>query len=76
MDNSENNKDRNFGRVAVGHLTPATSQTFKSFISNMFHIMFHVTIIPSQMEVAPLHCSVDITQKRRLFKNTKETEKM
>ena len=29
MDNSENNKDRNFGRVAVGHLTPATSQTFK-----------------------------------------------
>ena len=33
-------------------------------------------IIPSQMEVAPLHCSVDITQKRRLFKNTKETEKM
>ena len=44
MDNPENNKDRNFGRVAVGHLTPATSQTFKSFISNMFHIMFHVTI--------------------------------
>ena len=35
-----------------------------------------VTIIPSQMEVAPLHCSVDITQKRRLFQNTKETEKM
>ena len=34
------------------------------------------TIIPSQMEVAPLHCTVDITQKRRLFKNTKETEKM
>ena len=33
-------------------------------------------IIPSQMEVAPLHCTVDITQKRRLFKNTKETEKM
>ena len=33
-------------------------------------------IIPSQMEVAPLHCAVDITQKRRLFKNTKETEKM
>ena len=34
------------------------------------------TIIPSQMEVAPLHCTVDITQKRRLFKNTKEIEKM
>ena len=33
-------------------------------------------IIPSQMEVAPLHCNVDITQKRRLFKNTKEIEKM
>ena len=32
--------------------------------------------IPSQMGVAPLHCTVDITQKRRLFKNTKETEKM
>ena len=24
-------------------------------------------IIPSQMEVAPLHCTVDITQKRRLY---------
>ena len=35
-----------------------------------------MTIIPSQMEVAPLHCTVDITQKRRLFKNTKEIEKM
>ena len=33
-------------------------------------------IIPSQMEVAPLHCTVDITQKRTLFKNTKEIEKM
>ena len=33
-------------------------------------------IIPSQMEVAPLHCTVDITQKRRLFKNTKDIEKM
>ena len=33
-------------------------------------------IIPSQMEVAPLHCTVDITQKRRLLKNTKEIEKM
>ena len=33
-------------------------------------------IIPSQMEVVPLHCTVDITQKRRLFKNTKEIEKM
>ena len=32
--------------------------------------------IPSQMEIAPLHCTVDITQKRRLFKNTKEIEKM
>ena len=35
-----------------------------------------ISIIPSQMEVAPLHCTVDITQKRRLLKNTKETEKM
>ena len=35
-----------------------------------------VIIIPSQMEVAPLHCTVDFTQKRRLFKNTKEIEKM
>ena len=34
------------------------------------------SIIPSQMEVAPLHCTVDITPKRRLFKNTKEIEKM
>ena len=29
-------------------------------------------IIPSQMEVAPLHCTVDITKKIKLFKNTKE----
>ena len=36
----------------------------------------HYEIIPSQMEVAPLHCTVDIPQKRRLFKNTKEIEKM
>ena len=35
-------------------------------------------IIPSQMEVAPPHThrTVDIRQKRRLFKNTKETEKI
>ena len=33
-------------------------------------------IIPSQMEVAPLHCTVDITQKRKLFRNTKEIEQM
>ena len=39
----------------------------------MTHI---IIIIPSQMEVASLHCTVDITQKRRLFKNTKEIEKM
>ena len=37
---------------------------------------FPTKIIPSQMEVAPLHCTVDITQKRRLFKNTKEIEEM
>ena len=33
-------------------------------------------IIPSQMEVALLHCTVDITQKRSLVKNTKEIEGM
>ena len=33
-------------------------------------------IIPSQMEVAPLHCTVDITQKRSLSKNTKKIENM
>jgi len=33
-------------------------------------------IIPSQMEVAPLHCTVDITQKRSLSKTTKEIENM
>ena len=32
--------------------------------------------IPSQIEVAPPHRTVDITQKRVLSKNTKETEKM
>ena len=40
-------------------------------------IMTKITkIIPSQMEVAPLYCAVDVTQKRRQFKNTKEIEKM
>ena len=39
-------------------------------------VLVRIIIIPSQMEVAPLHCTVDITQKKRLFKNTKETEKM
>ena len=33
-------------------------------------------IIPSQMEVAPLHCTVDITQKRSLSKTTKEIVNM
>ena len=32
-------------------------------------------IKPSKMEVAPLHRTVDITQKRVLFKNTKKTKK-
>ena len=35
-----------------------------------------IKIIPSQMEVAPLHCTVDITQKRSLSKTTKEIENM
>ena len=35
----------------------------------------HWLIIPSQMEVAPHPSTVDATQKRRRFKNTKETEK-
>ena len=39
-------------------------------------ISFIIIIIPSQMEVAPLHCTVDITQKRSLSKNTKEIENM
>ena len=33
-------------------------------------------IIPSQMEVAPPHRTVDITQKTVLSKNTKEAEKI
>ena len=32
--------------------------------------------IPSQMEVAPPHRIVDMRQKGRLLKNTKETEKI
>ena len=39
-------------------------------------LISYYKIIPSQMEVAPLHCTVDIRQKRRLYKNTKEIEKM
>ena len=38
------------------------------------HKVFSV-IKPSKMEVAPLHRTVDITQKRVLFKNTKKTKK-
>ena len=34
-----------------------------------------IKIKPSKMEVAPLHRTVDITQKRVLFKNTKKTKK-
>ena len=33
-------------------------------------------IKPSQMEVAPLHRTVVISHKRRLFKNTKGIEEM
>ena len=32
-------------------------------------------IIPSQMEVAPLHCTVDISQKRRLFRTQKRLKR-
>ena len=39
-------------------------------------VVDHAKIIPSQMEVAPLHCTVDITQKRSLSKDTKEIENM
>ena len=34
------------------------------------------TIMPSQMEVAPPHRTVDIAQKRRQIENTKETEEI
>ena len=56
---------------------PFTSQRKCSIFNRNFRSLENIfLIIPSQMEVAPLHCTVDITQKRRLFKNTKETEKM
>ena len=64
--------ENNSSVVVVGSmwLTPAFKvQTLSLHLKS-------VQIIPSQMEVAPLHCTVDITQKRRLFKNTKEIEKM
>ena len=35
----------------------------------------YLKIKPSKKEVAPLHRTVDITQKRVLFKNTKKTKK-
>ena len=44
-----------------------------SDVSDIIEGPIKIKIIPSQMEVAPLHCTVDTTQKRRLFKNTKET---
>ena len=42
----------------------------------ILQIFFDLIIIPSQMEVAPPHRTVDITQKRRLFKNTIQIDKM
>ena len=45
-------------------------------IVERMHGISNKQIIPSQMEVAPLHCTVDITQKRSLSKNTKEIENM
>ena len=50
-----------------------------SFATGEDFLLLHVRyekMIPSQMEVAPLHRTVDISHKRRLFKNTKEIEKM
>ena len=52
------------------------SEGFEAQTGRVDTMPCHTFIIPSQMEVAPLHCTVDITQKRRLFKNTKEIEKM
>ena len=44
------------------------------FVSAIKDAFFN-KIKPSKMEVAPLHRTVDITQKRVLFKNTKKTKK-
>ena len=54
----------------------AIASAFHADRDELTRMAVDVNIIPSQMEVAPLHCTVDITQKRRLFNNTKEIEKM
>ena len=46
---------------------------YKAFLCADFYA---TKMMPSQMEVAPLHRTVDIRQKRRLLKNTKETKKI
>ena len=57
-----------FGKIHFGKIR---------FVNQRLKAVGHsFQIIPSQMEVAPLHCTVDITQKRGLFKNTKEIKKM
>ena len=45
------------------------------FPKKTFNFLIFLKIKPSKMEVAPLHRTVDITQKRVLFKNTKKTKK-
>ena len=43
-----------------------------TFVSHGKNCIIHTYIIPSQMEVAPPHRTVDIRQKRRLFKDKRD----
>ena len=54
------------------HLDVTSSNSSSKGAGHHYCIVTDIEIIPSQMEVAPLHCTVDITQKRSLSKNTKK----
>ena len=80
-------KDEKGNNYCTEKMVILINDSYQEYEKNTSSLMFQLEtttkqryagrkIIPSQMEVTLLHCSVDITQKRRLFKNTKETEKM
>ena len=58
------------------HMNTGSTGVFENFLTfGMVGQANRGIIKPSKMEVAPLHRTVDITQKRVLFKNTKKTKK-
>ena len=68
----------NFVSGEGGNLKKKSSVRYESYATNCIQIqksvhalIMFVRIKPSQMEVAPLHRTLVISHKRRLFRNTK-----